>query len=82
MAVVENHFGFKSRQVLTGKSGERFGAVIGGQLDVLMEQPGDVSKYVEAGNLKRSWHCGQPDSRTSRIPNQPGRTTDLIGSRC
>ena len=52
MAVVENHFGFKSRQVLTGKSGERFGAVIGGQLDVLMEQPGDVSKYVEAGNLK------------------------------
>ena len=52
MAVVENHFGFKSRQVLTGKSGERFGAVIGGQLDVLMEQPGDVSKYVEGGNLK------------------------------
>ena len=52
MAVVENHFGFKSRQVLTGKSGERFGAVIGGQLDLLMEQPGDVSKYVEAGNLK------------------------------
>ncbi len=52
MAVVENHFGFKSKQVLTGKSGERFGAVIGGQLDVLMEQPGDVSKYVEAGQLK------------------------------
>ena len=52
MAVVENHFGFKSRQVLTGKSAERFGAVIGGQLDLLMEQPGDVSKYVEGGNLK------------------------------
>lgn len=52
MAVVENHFGFKAKQVLTGKSGERFGAVIGGQLDVLMEQPGDVSKYVEAGQLK------------------------------
>ena len=52
MAVVENHFGFKSRQVLTGKSGERFGAVVGGQLDVLMEQPGDVSKYVEGGKLK------------------------------
>ena len=52
MAIVENHFGFKSRQVLTGKSGERFGAVIGGQLDVLMEQPGDVSKYVSGGKLK------------------------------
>ncbi len=52
MAVVENAFGFKAKQVLTGKSGERFGAVIGGQLDVLMEQPGDVSKHVEAGKLK------------------------------
>ncbi len=52
MAVVEDHFGFKVKQVLTGKSGERFGAVIGGQMDVLMEQPGDVSKYVEAGQLK------------------------------
>ncbi|MXW47140.1 MAG: hypothetical protein F4Z97_00535, partial [Gammaproteobacteria bacterium] len=52
MAVVEKHFGFKAKQVLTGKSAERFGAVIGGQLDVLMEQPGDVSKYVEAGQLK------------------------------
>ncbi len=52
MAVVENHFGFKSRQVLTGKSGERFGAVVGGQLDLLMEQPGDVSKFVEGGSLK------------------------------
>ena len=52
MAMIENHFGFKAKQVLTGKSAERFGAVIGGQMDVLMEQPGDVSKYVEAGNLK------------------------------
>ncbi len=52
MAVIENHFGIKVKQVLTGKSAERFGAVIGGQLDILMEQPGDVSKYVEAGNLK------------------------------
>ena len=48
MAVVENHFGFKARHVLTGKAAERYAAVIGGQLDLLMEQPGDVSKYVEA----------------------------------
>lgn len=52
MAVIENSFGFKAKQSLSGKSGERFGAVIGGQLDVLMEQPGDVSKHVEAGKLK------------------------------
>ena len=52
MAVIEQHFGIEVKQVLTGKSAERFGAVIGGQLDILMEQPGDVSKYVEAGNLK------------------------------
>ena len=52
MAIIEKHFDFKVKQVLTGKAAERYGAVIGGQMDVLMEQPGDVSKFVEAGNLK------------------------------
>lgn len=51
MAVVEKFFGFKSKQVLFAKPAQRYGAVIGGQLDVLFEQPGDVSKHVEAGTL-------------------------------
>lgn len=51
MAVVEKHFGFTTKQVMFDKPAERYGAVIGGQLDVLMEQPGDVSKHVQAGKL-------------------------------
>ena len=82
MAVVANHFGFEPKQVLTGKSAERFGAVIGGQLDVLMEQPGDVSKYVEAGQLKRYLHCGRRDLKIFRRSRRSVRTMVLTGSPC
>ena len=51
LSMVENHFGFKAKQILFGKPAQRYGAVIGGKLDVLMEQPGDVSKHVAAGKL-------------------------------
>jgi len=51
MAAIEKHFGFKAKQVLFPKPAQRYGAVIGGKMDVLMEQPGDVSKHVEAGKL-------------------------------
>ena len=49
--VIEKHFGYKTKQVLFGKPAQRYGAVIGGKLDILMEQPGDVSKHVAAGKL-------------------------------
>jgi len=49
--VVEKHFGYKTKQVLFGKPAQRYGAVIGGKLDILMEQPGDVIKHVQAGKL-------------------------------
>ncbi len=48
---VEEHFGFNAKQVLFNKPAQRYGAVIGGKLDVLVEQPGDVSKHVAAGTL-------------------------------
>ena len=51
MSVIEKHFGFKAKQVLFAKPAQRYGAVIGGKLDVLLEQPGDVSKHVQAGKL-------------------------------
>lgn len=51
MAVLEKHFGFKAKQVLFAKGAQRYGAVMGGKLDILFEQPGDVSKLVEAGKL-------------------------------
>lgn len=49
--MVEKHFGYETKQVLFGKPAQRYGAVIGGKLDLLMEQPGDVSKHVAAGTL-------------------------------
>lgn len=51
MSKVEEHFGIKVKQVLFDKPAQRYGAVIGGKLDVLMEQPGDVIKHVQAGKL-------------------------------
>jgi tripartite-type tricarboxylate transporter receptor subunit TctC len=51
MSVLEKYFGFKAKQVLFSKPAQRYGAVIGGKLDVLFEQPSDVSKYVQAGKL-------------------------------
>ncbi len=50
-AVAEKHFGFKARQVMFDKPAERYGSVMGGQIDILMEQPGDVIKHVQAGKL-------------------------------
>ena len=52
MAVVAKHFGIKVKQVFFDKPAQRYGAVIGGKLDILMEQPGDVSKHVQAGTLR------------------------------
>jgi len=51
MSKVEEHFGIKVKQVMFDKPAQRYGAVIGGKLDVLMEQPGDVIKHVQAGKL-------------------------------
>lgn len=51
MSKVEEHFGIDVQQVLFDKPAQRYGAVIGGKIDVLMEQPGDVIKHVQAGKL-------------------------------
>lgn len=51
MAKVEEFFDIKVKQVLFDKPAQRYGAVMGGKIDVLLEQPGDVSKHVEAGKL-------------------------------
>jgi tripartite-type tricarboxylate transporter receptor subunit TctC len=51
MSKIEEYFGFSSKQVMFDKPAQRYGAVIGGKLDVLMEQPGDVIKHVQGGKL-------------------------------
>ena len=51
MGKLEEYFGVTTQQVMCDKPAQRYGAVIGGKLDVLMEQPGDVIKHVQAGKL-------------------------------
>lgn len=51
MAKVEEFFGIKVKQVLFDKPAQRYGSVMGGKLDLLLEQPGDVVKHVQAGKL-------------------------------
>ena len=68
---VEKHFGFKTKQVLFNKPAQRYGAVIGGKLDVLVEQPGDVSKHVAQGRWLLFCLFGQSGSRWLQMQSQP-----------
>lgn len=47
-----NHFGFKIQQISFDKGGPRYGALKGGQVDALFEQPGDVRGFLESGDFK------------------------------
>ena len=47
-----DHFGFKAQQISFDKGGPRYGALKGGQVDALFEQPGDVRGFLESGNFK------------------------------
>ncbi len=69
VALIEGSFGIKTKQVLFDKPAERYGSVIGGRLDSVWEQPGDVMQYVRAGKLApilTVW----PD-RIAVFPNTP-----------
>ena len=47
-----DHFGFKIQQVSFDKGGPRYGALKGGQVDALFEQPGDVRGFLDSGDFK------------------------------
>lgn len=49
---IEDHFGFKIQQISFDKAGPRYGALKGGQVDALFEQPGDVRGFLESGDFK------------------------------
>ena len=40
------------QQISFDKGAPRYGALLGGQVDALFEQPGDVRKFLDAGNFK------------------------------
>lgn len=52
MLQLEKALGFKTTQVSFDKPAERYGALIGGHVDALFEQPGDVRAFLEAKKMK------------------------------
>jgi tripartite-type tricarboxylate transporter receptor subunit TctC len=52
MYLLENPLGFKVTQVSFDKPAERYGALVGGHVDALFEQPGDVRAYIESDDMK------------------------------
>ncbi len=49
---IADHFGIKVQQISFDKGAPRYGALKGGQVDALFEQPGDVRGFLESGDFK------------------------------
>lgn len=52
MLLLEQQVGFETNQISFDKPTERYAALVGGHVDVLFEQPGDVRQFLEAGQFK------------------------------
>ncbi|WP_218940026.1 tripartite tricarboxylate transporter substrate binding protein [Denitrobaculum tricleocarpae] len=52
MSQLQNALGVKVKQIAFDKPAERYGALIGGHVDVLFEQPGDVRSFLDSGQMK------------------------------
>ena len=52
MQRLEQALGFQVRQVSFDKPKERYEALLYGRVDVLFEQPGDIRKYLDSGEMK------------------------------
>ena len=52
MLLLEKEFGFKVQQISFEKPAERYGNLIGGHVDLLFEQPGDVRSFLDAAKMK------------------------------
>lgn len=52
MIQIEKALGFKTTQVSFDKPAERYAALIGGHVDALFEQPGDVRSFLDANKMK------------------------------
>ncbi|MEM7225963.1 MAG: tripartite tricarboxylate transporter substrate binding protein [Pseudomonadota bacterium] len=52
MLKIEQGAGFESKQVAFDKPAERYSALIGGHVDALFEQPGDVRNFLDSGLMK------------------------------
>ena len=52
MKFITEAAGLKIQQISFDKGAPRYGALLGGQVDALFEQPGDVRKFLDAGKFK------------------------------
>lgn len=52
MNLLESALGFETRQVAFDNPSERYASLVGGQVDMLFEQPGDVRNFLEAGQFR------------------------------
>lgn len=52
MSQLQNALGVQIKQIAFDKPAERYGALIGGHVDVLFEQPGDVRSHLDSGTMK------------------------------
>ena len=52
MKFITDATGMQIQQISFDKGAPRYGALLGGQVDALYEQPGDVRKFLDAGNFK------------------------------
>lgn len=49
---IADHYGMQVQQISFDKGAPRYGALKGGQVDALFEQPGDVRGFLESGDFK------------------------------
>ncbi|MGI9407418.1 MAG: tripartite tricarboxylate transporter substrate-binding protein, partial [Hyphomicrobiaceae bacterium] len=52
MKFITDATGMDIQQISFDKGAPRYGALLGGQVDALFEQPGDVRKFLDAGKFK------------------------------
>lgn len=52
MDQLHDAFGIELKQIAFDKPAERYGALIGGHVDALFEQPGDVKNFLDAEQMK------------------------------
>jgi tripartite-type tricarboxylate transporter receptor subunit TctC len=52
MKFITDATGMKIQQISFDKGAPRYGALLGGQVDALFEQPGDVRKFLDADQFK------------------------------
>ena len=52
MKFITDGAGLKIQQISFDKGAPRYGSLLGGQVDALYEQPGDVRKFLDAGKFK------------------------------